>query len=372
MEKCSLCGYIIEDAILTLENMPFSAQGFLNENELLNDKSITLKICQCRKCGLVQLDNEVVPYYKDVIRATAYSSEMKRFRLKQFSSFVDRFNLKEKKVIEIGCGRGEYLELMSKFVTQCYGIEHSTKSVDIATKKGLNVFQGYLEDEHYIIDNSPYDAFFIINFLEHIPNLNSFLEAIYNNLSNSAVGLIEVPNFDMTIKNNLFSDFISDHLYYFTKETLRRVLELNGFEIIEIRLILCDYIISAIVKKREKIDLTNFIYIKNNLKNSFNKLLKQYNKIAVWGAGHQSLALISLMNIKDKIEFIIDSAPFKQGLYTPATHLKIYPPDKLINSNLEAIIVITGNYNEEIIKTIKNMQIDIKIFQFVNGEIKKV
>lgn len=372
MKKCRLCNYVIKDTILTLENMPFSAQGFLDENELLNDKSVTLNICQCSKCGLVQLDNEAVPYYKDVIRATAYSSEMKEFRLKQFSNFIDKFNLKEKKVIEIGCGKGEYLELMSKFVKQCYGIEHSTKSVDIATKKGLNVFQGYLEDKHYTIDNSPYDAFFIMSFLEHIPNLNSFLEAIYNNLSDGAVGLVEVPNFDMIIKNNLFSEFISDHLYYFTVETLRRVLELNGFEIIEIRSVWYDYIISAIVKKREKIDLSNFTNIQNNLKISFNNLLKQYTKVAVWGAGHQSLALISLMNIKDKIEFIIDSAPFKQGLYTPATHLKIYPPDKLINSNIEAIIVIAGSYNEEVIKTIKKMQIDIKIFQITNGRIENV
>jgi 2-polyprenyl-3-methyl-5-hydroxy-6-metoxy-1,4-benzoquinol methylase len=372
VKKCSLCGHVIENSIFTLENMPFSAQGFLNENEILNDKSITLNICQCNKCGLVQLDNKVVPYYKDVIRATAYSSEMQGFRLKQFSEFVDRFNLKEKKVIEIGSGRGEYLELMSKFVTQCYGIEHNTKSVDIARKKDQNVFQGYLEDKDYIIDNSPYDAFFIMSFLEHIPNLNSFLEAIYNNLSNGAVGLIEVPNFDMIIKNNLFSEFISDHLYYFTKETFRRVLEVNGFEVIEIRAIWYDYIISAIVKKREKIDLSNFMKIKTNLKISFNNLLKQYNKVAVWGAGHQSLALISLMNIKDKIEFIIDSASFKQGLYTPATHLKIYSPDKLTNSKIEAIIVIAGSYNEEVIKTIKNMKIDIKIFQVINGEIASV
>ena len=61
-----------------------------------------------------------------MIRAIAYSEEMGRFREKQLAEWIQRFNLKDKKILEIGGGQGEYLELLlkagSKYV---YGIENS-------------------------------------------------------------------------------------------------------------------------------------------------------------------------------------------------------------------------------------------------------
>ena len=105
------------------------------------------------------------------------------------------------------------------------------------------------------LENSPFDAFFILNFFEHLPNPNSTLQSLYHNLSDDGIGLIEVPNFDMILRNNLFSEFIGDHLFYFTKETLKATLERNGFEVIECEEIWYKYIISAVVKKRKKLYL---------------------------------------------------------------------------------------------------------------------
>jgi len=91
-----------------------------------------------------------------------------------------------------------------------------------------------------------------LNFLEHLPDPNSTLRGIYNNLTDDAIGLVEVPVFDMILRNKLFSEFIGDHLLYFTKETLTATLRLNGFEIIDCNEEWYEYIISATVKKRRK------------------------------------------------------------------------------------------------------------------------
>ena len=66
----------------------------------------------------------------------------------------------------------------------------------------------------------------------NLSNINNVLRSINNNLIDDGVGLIEVPNFDMILKKSLFSEFISDHLFYFTKETLKSTLQYNGFKII--------------------------------------------------------------------------------------------------------------------------------------------
>ena len=90
IKNCRICsGYLYDNPIFTLKNMPKSAQYLPTEKDL----GVDLEVCQCSKCGLVQLNNEPVPYYKEVIRATDVSEEMKTFRRKQFKSFIKEFKL---------------------------------------------------------------------------------------------------------------------------------------------------------------------------------------------------------------------------------------------------------------------------------------
>ena len=70
--------------------------------------------------------------------------------------------------------------------------------------------------------------------------------------------------------------------------------------------------------------------------------------MAIWGAGHQALAIIALTKIADKIRYVVDAAPFKQGKYTPATHLPIVAPDTLRADPVEAVIVMAASYSDEV------------------------
>ena len=176
---------------------------------------------------------------------------------------------------------------------------------------------------------------------------------IYNNLSDDAVGIIEVPNFDMILNKNLFFEFIRDHLFYFTKDTLETVLKLNGFEIIECNVIWHEYIISAVVRKRKQLDLSHFCNYQKKIKTEIDEFINRYKSIAIWGAGHEALAIISMMNLSSNIKYVIDSATFKQGKYTPATHIPIVAPDTLNLNPVNAVIVMAASYSDEVVKIIK-------------------
>jgi len=71
-------------------------------------------------------------------------------------------------------------------------------------------------------------------------------------------------------------------------------------------------------------------------------------RVAVWGAGHQALALIALTGIAGSIRYVVDSAPFKQGRYTPATHLPVVAPEALFEDPVDAVLVIAGSYSDEV------------------------
>jgi 2-polyprenyl-3-methyl-5-hydroxy-6-metoxy-1,4-benzoquinol methylase len=344
--------------------MPKAAQ-YLPDQELLeSDEGVDLEIFQCSGCGLVQISSEPVHYYKEVIRAVGISEEMKEFRFNQFKSFVKEFSLGGKKIIEIGCGRGEYLSIMNRLNIDAYGLEYSEEAVQYCRNNGLNIIKGFVESSRYKILNGPFEAFYMLSFLEHLPDPNSILMCIKNNLTEEGIGIIEVPNFDMILRNNLFSEFIPDHLFYFTKESLKTILSINGFDIISCNEIWHSYIISAIVKKKNVLEISQFYKYQEKIKKEINEYIYSYGykKVAVWGAGHQSLAVISLTDISKQIKYVIDSAHFKQGKYTPATHVKIVSPEVLKTDPVEAIIIIAGSYSNEVTKIIKQkLKINVNI-----------
>ena len=55
-----------------------------------------------------------------------------------------------------------------------------------------------------------------MSYLEHLPDPNTVLQGISYNLNEDGIGLVEVPNFEMILEKNLYSEFIIDHLFYFT------------------------------------------------------------------------------------------------------------------------------------------------------------
>ena len=277
---------------------------------------------------------------------------MRNFRLQQYKDWVKLHDLWGKRVIEIGCGRGEYMDMMEQSGALVFGVEHKPESVQEGRRAGHQIFEGFLEKEQTRIEGAPYDGFYCMNFLEHIPAPGVFLRSIAKNLSRGAYGLVEVPDFGMMLEKSLYSELIQDHLSYFTPQTLENVLRQNGFDVLSMKTIWYGYILSAEVQKRKTIDINGFSRKREDLKRQMADFLdqqhKQGKKVAVWGAGHQALANLSLLDMGEKIECVIDSAAFKQGKYTPATHLPILSPQRLREGDIGMVIIMAAGYSHEV------------------------
>ena len=106
MKRCIACGAPLwETPLLTLDNMPACAQHMPDANGLADDQGLTLDLCQCMGCGLVQFDCEPVEYYRDVIRAGGFSKTMVELRRYQYRNLIKNYDLEGKKFIE-GCNPG--------------------------------------------------------------------------------------------------------------------------------------------------------------------------------------------------------------------------------------------------------------------------
>lgn len=357
MKRCIACGAPLwETPLLTLDNMPASAQHMPDAQGVKEDRGLTLDLCQCMGCGLVQFDCEPVDYYRDVIRAGGFSKTMVELRRYQYKHLIDSYHLEGKKFIEVGCGQGEFLKVLSEFPVEVHGIEHDHHLVELARAQGLDVTEGFTETEDTRFAGGLYDVFLSFNFLEHQPDPGTMLQAIYRNLEDDAMGLITVPSFEYIMDHNSYYELIRDHLAYYTFETLTPLLERNGFQVEECEVINRDTL-SVIVRKRPQMDTENLLECYVNLKREMETYMKYLDawdkKVAIWGASHQGFTLAATTKLGEKARYIIDSAPFKQGKFAPASHLPIVGPDHFHEHPVDAIIITAPGYTDEIAASIR-------------------
>ena len=371
---CRLCGNPLNSIeSLQIPNFPSVVQYFPKTvADSLNLKAV-LFVNRCKYCNLVQLMNNPVWYYKEVIRSNSVSEEMRSFRSKQFRSFLAEFDLTNKSILEVGCGQGENLEILAAIEPRVHGIEYAQLAVETCISKGLSVQKCFM-DTSSRIDHAPFDAFFSFNVLEHIPDPRKWLRAVHGSLNENAFGLIEVPNFTLIEDNNLITEFMGDHLTYFTEETFRHILEVSGFRVIRIESYFSQYVLSATVTKSTSFSHENYSQYLCHTQEILNEFKSRFREgeIAIWGAGHQSLAYINLFGLESIAKYVIDSAPFKQESFVPGTSLPIVSPETFFRDTyVKCILVIAAGYNSEIIERLHNSQFGNtgEIYSFNHGQL---
>ena len=381
MSYCIACRAALpKEALFVLENAPASAQNIPDASEVGEDKGITLNLRQCPECGLVQFDCTPVDYYRDVIRAGGYSTTMTELRRRQYRHFIETYGLEGKKFLEVGCGRGEFINVLKEFPVQVFGMEHKEDLIAIARENGLCVWREFPEtpDQKFLGDpkvegsEGPYDAFLSFNFLEHQPHPDVMLTAIYNNLNEGGMGLVTVPALEYIVERGNYYELIRDHIAYYSFDALRTLLENNGFHVLEEEMINRDTI-SMIVRKMSPEErktesgtgpadadeniVASLIKGHEIVLNDINGLLTQLETekktIALWGASHQGFTLASTTPLCERVSYIIDSAPFKQGRFAPASHLPIVAPDYFLEHPVDVILIVAPGYSDEIAGVIR-------------------
>lgn len=377
--NCHLCNNkLFPDPVLQLKGMPKAAQYYPEKNEFAEDIGITLTIQQCSSCGLVQHNMRPVESFREVVTFASLSEKSRLSRLNQIKEFVGRFGLHGKKVLDIGSGKGDMIDILEEAGLIATGIEASQKSVEIGKSLGRKMIKGYIGDIDEI-EGGLFDAFICLNYIEHLPEPGRIIKNIYKNTFANSIGFITVPNLEYLLKTRCFYEFVPDHISYFTKKTLIYAFETNGFDVLECQTINEENDIAAIVKKKEALaplDLSEQYGYVDSLIKDLQRIIADYKsknkKVAVWGAGHRTLALLALSKANN-IEYIVDSAKFKQGRYAPILHLNIVSPEHLKKKKVDLVIVmVPGLYPSEILKTLTRMDVDAEVAVLRENKIKFV
>lgn len=375
MSDCILCGQPLpNENFLCLPGMPTCAQNIPDRDSLHDDTRMDLNLFQCSSCGLVQLDCDPVPYYRDVIRAGGGTKTMTDLRRAQYGHFIDKCSLVGKRILEVGCGQGEFLEMLEGFNVHGFGIENNQLLVDLATRKGLTVYRDFAEDDGHDLQGAPYDAFMQFNFIEHQPDPNGMVRCIRENLVPMGVGLVTAPSFEY-IRNDCVYEVMRDHLAYYSERTLSFLFEKNGFDVLERGVVNKDTVY-VIVRKQEHLTRdtfkTNYAQIKNSLNSFVDKMAKSGRRLSFWGASHQCFTAASFLSCPEKVESIVDSAKFKQGKFSPASHIPIVAPEQFFASPSDSLLILAPGYTDEIAATVTSRTSAVKLFALRSDTIEEL
>jgi SAM-dependent methyltransferase len=151
-------------------------------------------------------------------------------------NFKEFFRISPKKggrLLDIGCGRGEFLFLCKKAGYSVQGLEVNEYDVKYVQKNGINCFFGYLDDFAANFKKTGGEFFDCVTFfevIEHLTDPRGFLKDVHSILKPGGVAVFSTP-FRERIEVFKMTDYPPGHVVRWNEVSLSRVLKDSGFEV---------------------------------------------------------------------------------------------------------------------------------------------
>ena len=117
---------------------------------------------------------------------------------------------------------------------------------------------------------------------------------------------------------------------------------------------------------------TNYELVKDALNLFVDKMTEAGRRLSFWGASHQCFTAASFLCRPDKVESIVDSAKFKQGRYSPASHIPIVSPEQFFAFPSDSLLILAPGYTDEIAATVTSHTSSVKLFALRSDTIEEL
>ncbi len=391
MRKCRSCSALIKK--------PFAHKP--------NGSEIDLEIFICENCSLIQgfcdekkysLKNDNFKNPELILSEISCDSKYSNIRVGKQQMADKFFQLVKKDLLPIDFSKiNSVIDVRSargSFILNAHKLFNSAK-LFFALEQDHYLYgniDNYKNKNITILDNSIYnfktkekfDFVYSCHTMEHYKNPNHYLSSIKSLLSNNGYFFLDVPNtLDFIFTPSLDDFFYDKHLIYFEPETLKEILEKNGFSIIWLRnsgngCIECLSQINhsqSLLNQRQDSNQSRKITYKNllNYSLSINKLRKKlpnasraltnwlvnYKSTFAIGSGRILDAFIKYGSLDKKL-FNIYVDNFLFDATKEVNNLKISKL-KSVKQIPDAAVMFTRNFNESIEKKLKELNPECKI-----------
>jgi len=340
----------------------------------LHHKRYPLVLEVCPICDLLQITD--LPPINEVFHEDyTYSSSQIPPLVAHFAEYArwlsDRISNKNGAILEFGCNDGVLLsELRQLGFQRLTGVDASQNMVASAKSRGFDVVEGFfcaaILDS--LKDRSPFDLITCSNVFAHIDDLQDVLSTAHSLLNVDGEMCIEVHDAEKLILDGQFETIYHEHLTYFSADSLRTCLGINGFQVLEIETTpMHGGGLRARARKVEKRDWliqsdargpSEISGIGKSLSakiaacsKSIRALRAEHGLLDGYGMAGRAQMFLAMTGTEAEFGSLFDDAPIRQGRYAVGT-------DKIISSfaperAASACVILAWNYADAILKRIE-------------------
>ena len=360
--------------MLRLEQLPVFCNALLPDRaSALAAPRGDLELCYSPETGYLwnqAFNPELTAYNPSYENSLHYSPRFVSFATQLVDRLVARYELSGKRIVEIGCGEGNFLAQLCERGNTGVGYDPSydPTRLKVATSAAMRIEADYYPTEQ------PIDADLVVcqHVLEHVADPASLLAGVRRSLvptvERRTAVYFEVPDATYMVEQLAVWDLIYEHMSYFSAPTVRLLFESCGFDVTDIDRSFGDQYLyveavagsapasaAAPVDTAELTKLTELVatfgeHVKRLVAywNTNLAALVQMGPVALWGAGSKGVTFLNLIEAGREVTHVIDVNPNKTDLYVPGTGHCISGPDALIGAGVQTVLVMNPLYVSEV------------------------
>jgi SAM-dependent methyltransferase len=376
--SCAVCGSSELRPLLRIPRAPvFCNQVCQTREQALGIAMASIALVACDACGHVynaDFDGTLIEYSPEYENSLHFSARFESFADELVARLDARLGLAGKTVVEVGCGRGDFLKkLCAAEGSRGYGFDKSYPGLERDESRRDNVL---IRAEHYTeahANLSP-DLVCCRHVLEHIEEPTEFLRSIRRIVGRGSKGdaavYFEVPNALYTLRDGGIWDILYEHCGYFTEASLAKAFELGGFCVDTIEHTFSGQFLSlfgnaGVTPARSAPPADAYRPLFEAFGAAYSSKLEserlflssqraERRKVVVWGAGTKgTMYLNSLGDLgRGLIEYIVDINPRKWGKFVPGSGQEIVSPEVLGTYRPDTVVIMNPAYRDEIRATL--------------------
>jgi SAM-dependent methyltransferase len=334
----------------------------------------------CSNCGFISnllFDSRLQNYAPGYEEQQSYSERFNEFARSLATRLLDRYNLRGKKLVEIGCGKGDFLVLMCE-LGQCHGIGIDPSFIpgrmEGPAADRVRFIQDFYSERYADVTG---DMILCRHTLEHIDKTAEFIRRVRHTVGDrhETIVFFEVPDVGRVLREQAFWDIYYEHCSYFTLGSLGRLFRACGFEVLDLAKDYDDQYLLIEARPADaptrpqfdtEEDFSNIVRDVAVFEERFQKTAGMWRarldeirrtgqRAVIWGSGSKCVAFLSTLGARDEIGLIVDINPHRHGKFLAGSGIEITPPEILREYRPQVVIAMNPIYREEIRNDLERM-----------------
>jgi SAM-dependent methyltransferase len=383
-DTCRLCGSRNLQLVLALAPTPIADDYVPAGRRGEKQEHFPLDLALCRDCGHTQILDAVNPelLFRNYTYRTAVSLGLVEHFRKVAERLIEQWQIGPGSlVVEIGSNDGSNLRFFKDRGATVLGVDPAREIAAAATASGIETIPEFFTPElaaRILRERGPAKLVIANNVFAHADALGAIADGIRTALAPDGVFVFEVSYMVDIVEKMLWDTLYHEHLCYHAVKPFAHFFRLHGMQLIDVERIPTKGgsirgtaqrddgprpiapVVGELIALEDRMkfgEVQTFLdyaakidALKKQLLDLLARLRAEGKTIAGYGASATVTTLLHHFDLGDKLDFLVDDNPVKQGTYSPGHHIPVLAPSALAERRPDYVVILAWAYAEPILK----------------------